>query len=82
VADRIIKLRNLRSIATRFGIQEDTSLGKGSHTVFFQRTPTGVISYPVPTTRPDVLICYVKGFRRRFHLREQAGVSDKEFYGK
>lgn len=57
-------------------------MGKGSHTTFFKHTEEGVITYPVPTTRDDVLICYVRGCRRRFGLRRQDGVSDKDFYGK
>jgi hypothetical protein len=82
VADRSIKLKELRANLARFGVGEDPSMGKGSHTTFFKRTENGVITYPVPTTRDPVLICYVRNCRRRFSLRTQDGVTDREFYGK
>jgi hypothetical protein len=82
MADRVLKLRKLRTILKRFGIEEDPSLGKGSHTTFIKRFPEGVVTYPVPTTRNDVLVCYVRGCRKRFRLLPADGVSDKDFYGK
>jgi hypothetical protein len=81
VADRPLKLRELRRILKRYGIFEDSSLGKGSHTTFVQVRPTGTLTYPVPTTRSDILICYVRGCRKRFGLSAEDGVTDKEFYG-
>jgi len=58
-------------------------MGKGSHTTFLKRDDRGrvIATYPVPTTRKDVLICYVQGCRKRFGLRQEDGVTDKDFYG-
>jgi hypothetical protein len=41
-----------------------------------------IFSYPVPTSRRDVLPCYIKGCRETFRLDAENGVSDKEFYGR
>jgi hypothetical protein len=83
MADRPLKLRKLRKILRKFGVAEDPSLGSGSHTTFFKKFPEGTFSYPVPTHGSDVvLICYVKGCRKKFRLRKEDGISDKEFYGK
>jgi hypothetical protein len=79
--DRPLKLRELRRILSRYGVFEDSSRGKGSHTVFYRRFPDGLFSYPVPTTRDPVLVCYVKGCRKKFRLTPEHGVSDEEFYG-
>jgi hypothetical protein len=82
VADRPLKLRDLRRILKSFGVDEDPSLGKGSHTTFLLRTTDGVISYPVPTHRSDVLQCYIRGCRKAFGLTVADGVSDQDFYGR
>jgi hypothetical protein len=57
-------------------------MGKGSHTTFLRRNENGrvVSSYPIPTKK-EVLICYVRGCRRRFGLTEEDGISDEDFYG-
>ena len=83
--DRPLKLHDLRRILKSYGIEEDQSRGKGSHTLFYEKdSQTGktVASFPVPTNRTDVLVPYVKGCRRRFNLRAKDGVSDKEFYSR
>jgi hypothetical protein len=74
-------MKELRRILKRFGVEEDTSMGKGSHTTFLLRKSNGVISYPVPTTRKDVLVCYVRGCRKAFGLTVADGISDEAFYG-
>jgi predicted RNA binding protein YcfA (HicA-like mRNA interferase family) len=82
VADHSIKLKKLRRILRRFGVQEDTSRGKGSHTTFLKTDSAGkvIAIYTVPTTRKDVLVCYIQGYRKRFSLRPQDGVADEDFY--
>jgi hypothetical protein len=82
MADRVVKLKVLRKILRRYGVQEDSSRGDGSHTLFYKTFEDGTFSYPVPTHHSDVLICYVKGLRKKFRLTKQHGVSDEEFYGK
>lgn len=78
--DRPLKLHDLRRILRSFGVEEDPSRGKGSHTMFFRQFPEGFQSYPVPTHGSEVLRQYVAGCRKRFRLREQDGISDGEFY--
>ena len=82
MADRLIKLKELRQILRRYGVKEDPSRGDGSHTLFYKTFAEGTFSYPVPTHDTDVLVCYVKGCRKKFRLTKEDGVSDKEFYGK
>jgi len=77
----ILTLKQLRKRLAAFGVNEDPSGGKGSHTVFWKTLPDGTYTYPVPTTRKDVLPCYVKGARRRFRLMPEDGISDEEFFG-
>lgn len=80
MADRPLKLKDLRRILKRYDVEEDSSRGKGSHTLFFKKFPEGVFSYPVPTSRNDILACYVKNCRKKFRLTEQDGISDTDFY--
>jgi len=77
--DRILELRRLKQILGKWGIVWVARKGKGSHGSFCKSTPQGVFSYPVPNERV-VLICYVRGCRKKFKLTEQDGVSDKVFY--
>jgi predicted RNA binding protein YcfA (HicA-like mRNA interferase family) len=80
MADRTIKLRRLRQILKKFGVEENPNRGKGSHTLFIKQTSGGPITYPVPTCHDDILICYVRGCRKKFGLTDDDGVSDQEFY--
>ncbi len=82
MADRSLKLKDLRRILRSFGIGEDTSMGKGSHTTFIQTRPEGTFTYPVPTTSKDVKICYIKGRRKKFKLRSEDGIPDDQFYSR
>jgi hypothetical protein len=79
---RRLKLNDLRKILRSFGIEEDKSAGKGSHTVFLRRFPEGVFTYPVPTHTKDVKPCYVKGCRKKFRLLPSDGITDEEFFGR
>ena len=64
----------------RFGVAEDSSRGKGSHTLFFKQFDDGEFTYPIPTHGKDVNPAYVKGARRKFRLMPEDGVSDDEFF--
>ena len=75
-------LKKLRKILASYGVSEDESRGKGSHTLFYKRFPEGEFSYPVPTDDKDVLDCYVKGCRKKFRLTKADGISDSEFFGR
>ena len=81
MGDRLLKLKTLRKRLRAFGVQEDPSRGKGSHTMFVKIFDDGTSTYPIPTTRKDILACYVTGCRRVFRLTEEDGVSDADFYG-
>jgi predicted RNA binding protein YcfA (HicA-like mRNA interferase family) len=82
MADRTLKLRDLKRRLGRYGVTWDESRGKGSHLVFMRTIDGGVFTYPVPTHSEDVLVCYVRGARRRFRLTAEDGVTDAAFYGK
>ncbi len=77
-----LKLRELRRILRSFGVEEDESAGKGSHTLFWKYIDNRKLTYPVPTTSKDVKPCYVIGCRKKFLLTKADGVSDEEFYGR
>lgn len=81
MADHNIPLNKLRKILRSFGVSENKSRGKGSHTVFFMQIDGGTYTYPVPTPR-NTLRCYVKNCRKKFDLRPEDGVTDKDFYGR
>jgi len=81
MAKNRLKLRDLRRILASYGVQEDVSSGKGSHTKFYKQFDDGNFSYPVPK-RKDVLPCYVRGCRKKFRLTAQDGVSDEEFFSR
>ncbi len=49
--------------------------------MFFRVINSHKFSYPVPG-RDDVLACYVRGARRKFHLTAEDGVSDADFYSR
>lgn len=75
-------LKKLRRILKAYDAWEDSTRGKGSHTMFFRRVGGSVFSYPIPTHRPEVNDSYVKGVRKKFKLTLADGVSDQEFFGK
>jgi len=81
MADRPLKLPALRRCLFQFNVWEDSSRGKGSHTMFFRRLPEGVFGYPIPTHEKEVRKHYVTGCRRKFRLTPEFGVSDDSFYG-
>lgn len=79
--NRPLPMKRLRRSLRSFGVDEDPSRGKGSHTIFFKVFPEGEFTYPVPTDNDPVLECYVKGCRKRFRLTPDHGVTDEQFYG-
>ena len=81
MADHPLKLARLRKILRSFGIDEDPSRSRGSHTVFFKQIDGRWYTYPVPTNHSDVGQPYVRGCRKKFRLTAEDGVSDEVFYG-
>ncbi len=81
MADRSIKMSELKSILGRYGVRYSAKRGKGSHLLFYRVMDGGTFTYPVPTHNKDVNVAYVRGCRKKFRLRDEDGVTDKEFYG-
>jgi hypothetical protein len=79
---RRLKLNDLRRILASFGVSEDRSAGKGSHTLFLRTFPDGTFTSPVPTHSKEVKPCYVKGCRKKFRLMPEDGISDNDFYAR
>jgi hypothetical protein len=84
MAEQAISYRRLRKILKSFGIEEDKSRGKGSERMFAGVVEGRVIHYPTKChnegdVKPKGVI---RAIRRTFHLTEQDGVDDKEFYGR
>ena len=77
--DRSLKFRRLKEILGKFGVEWESGKGKGSHGSFWKRMDGGIFTYPVPH-QTEVLICYVRGCRKKFKLTADDGVSDKTFY--
>jgi hypothetical protein len=75
-------LKKLRRILTSFGAWEDSSRGKGSHTVFFRDVDGSVFSFPIPTHDKEVKDCYLRGVRKRLRLSTKDGITDDEFFGR
>jgi predicted RNA binding protein YcfA (HicA-like mRNA interferase family) len=80
MADRTLKLRRLIQILKAFGVNSDSKRGKGSHMIFYKRIDGATVTYPIPTSSKDVLICYIRSCRKKFKLTEDDGVSDHDFY--
>lgn len=78
---KTLKLRELKAILASYGIECDTSRGKGGHVLFRAIIQGRPVSYPVPGDR-EVKQCYVSACRRRFGLTPNDGVTDDDFYGR
>jgi hypothetical protein len=78
--DRPVSFKSLRKILRAYGVFENPSKGKGSHTYFEKAIGNGIVGLPVPTDKDPPLICYVKQLRRKFKLTSNDGVTDDEFY--
>lgn len=77
-----LTLKELRRILRSFGVAEDPSRGKGSHTYFYKTFADGEYGYPIPTHDKDVANVYVMGIRKRLRLTESDGVTDADFFGR
>jgi hypothetical protein len=78
-----LKYRDLRRRLRKFGIQENKVRGKGSERMFMGFVDGRLVTYPTKChhegdEKPTPVI---EAIRRAFHLTEQFGVSDKDFYG-
>lgn len=81
MADKPLKLKELRKILERYDCWEETKRGKGGHTMFFRNVNGERKGFPVPTSKKELERAYQRGVRKAFGLRSEDGVSDDEFYG-
>lgn len=77
-----MRFRVLRRRLAKYGIEWDSSVGKGSHGAFVGLSRQTRIRrvYPLPKSQQvDVAKMYLKPLRRIFELLPEHGVSDEEF---
>lgn len=82
--DRPLPYRRLRKVLKSFGIHEDKSRGKGSERMFVGIVDGRIVRYPTKChgegdEKPAAVI---RAIRRTFHLTEEHGVTDEDFYGR
>jgi hypothetical protein len=78
-----LKYRDLRRRLKRYGIQENKVRGKGSERMFIGYVDGRLITYPECHNEGDEKPTpVIEAIRRHFHLTEEHGVSDREFYVK
>ena len=82
MADRSIKLKELKAILARYNVGWTKGRGKGSHVLFHKQFPEGIFTYPVPTHNTDINVCYIQACRKKFRLRVTDGTTDQDFYGR
>lgn len=78
-----LKYRDLRKRLKSFGISEDKSRGKGSERMFVGVVEGQVVRYPTKchSEGQEKPVPVIEAIRRRFHLTEEHGVTDQDFYG-
>jgi hypothetical protein len=82
--EKAIPYRRLRKILKSFGIAEDKSRGKGSERMFAGVVNGVITRYPTKChgegdIKPKGV---VHAIRRHFHLTEEHGVTDEDFYAR
>jgi hypothetical protein len=77
-----LKYRDLRKRLKKYGIREDKTRGKGSERMFVGYVDGRLVTSPTKChnegdEKPTPVI---EAIRRHFHLTEEYGISDKQFY--
>lgn len=75
-------LKKLRRILVSYDAWEDSARGRGSHTMFFRAVDGATYSYPIPTHKPELNDCYVKGARKKLKLAKEDGITDEDFFSR
>jgi hypothetical protein len=77
-----LKYRDLRKRLKKYGIAEDKSRGKGSERMFVGYVEKRLVTYPTKCHNEgqEKPVPVIEAIRRHFHLTEEFGISDKEFY--
>ena len=84
MAEQQITYRRLRKIHKSFDIEEDKNRGKGSERMFVGVVNGVITRYPTKChsegdVKPKGV---VRAIRRHFHLTEDDGITDRDFYGR
>ncbi len=77
-----LKYRDLRRRLKSFGVQEDKRRGKGSERIFRAVVEGREITYPTKCHNEgdEKPVPVVEAIRRAFHLTDDYGITDKDFY--
>jgi predicted RNA binding protein YcfA (HicA-like mRNA interferase family) len=78
-----LKYRELRKRLKKRGIVENRVRGKGSERVFKGVVDGHIVTYPTKCHNEgdEKPIPVIEAIRRAFHLTDDFGVSDDDFYG-
>lgn len=79
-----LSYRQLRKILKRFGVHEEKGRrGKGSERMFVGIVEGRIVRYPTKchSEGDEKPVPVINAIRRAFHLTEQHGTTDEEFYG-
>ena len=76
--------RDLRKVLRSFGIQEDKRRGKGAERMFVGVVEGRLVHYPTKCNREgdEKPVPVINALRRVFHLTEDDGVTDEDFYSR
>lgn len=79
-----LKYRQLRRVLASFGITELKKRGKGSERMFAGVVEGRVVHYPTRCHNEgdEKPVPVIEAIRRAFHLTEEYGATDAEFYGR
>jgi hypothetical protein len=79
-----LKYRDLRRRLKEFGVVENKVRGRGSERMFLGIVGGRKVSYPTKCHHEgdEKPVPVIEAIRRAFHLTEEHGVSDDDFYGK
>jgi hypothetical protein len=84
MAETPLFYRSLRAILKSFGIEEDAKRGKASERMLVGLINGRVLKYPTKCHKEGDIKPkgVIKAIRRTFHLTEDDGVTDKDFYSR
>ena len=79
-----LRYRDLRKRLKRYGIEEDKAGGKGSERMFLGYVEGRLVTFPTKCHNEgdEKPVPVIEAIRRAFHLTEEHGVADREFYEK
>jgi hypothetical protein len=79
-----LKYRELRKRLKKRGIEENRVRGKGSERLFVGVVDGRIVTYPTKCHNEgdEKPIPVIEAIRRAFHLNDDFGVSDDDFYGR